>query len=352
VIKVCAPFLGRGFGLGVITVLALACSGTTFKGAPADPDETDTTDPVVSTHAGSTMRGSAGKPATTTTGGMTAGGSTSEAEAGSAPVAPQQQGGAHTGGSGGAAGAGRGRGRGGAGGAVTTAGAGGAVVLPPDQGAAGEPNIPDPPVEPSCATPLAEGWTAAIGSSGSNWEVAFGDPWVDVANQRLVVTYDDVAGRKSAYEGGYYVTAEVTLEGGTVLTPYPYVNEQRWPSLRRNSTGAGVELGATKYGSSESWTRNDWPGFSGTTINGTKTVSLTTYVKATAKALAVKVSYGGQTYRSGWVSGFTWPQTNLGIIRFTGENNSRVYSGDAVYVGPLSGCQKLTDAAIEALFED
>jgi hypothetical protein len=358
VIKVCAPFLGRGFGLGVITASALACSGATFKGAPADPDETDTTDPVVSTRGGSTSstpRGSAGKPPTKTTGGMTTGGMTTggasgasgAAEAGSAPVAPPQQGGNHTGGGAGGAG-----GSSGAAGAVTTAGAGGTVVLPPDQGAAGWTNIPDPPVEPTCAAPLAEGWTAAIGSSGSNWEIAFGDPWVDVANHRLVVTYDDVAGRKSAYEGGYYVATEVTLEGGTVLTPNPFANELRWPSLRRNSTGVGVELGATRYGTSESWTSNDWAGFSGTTIGGTKTVSLTTYVKATAQAVAVKVSYGGQTYRSGWLSGFTWAQTNLGIIRFTGENNSRVYAGDAVYVGPLSGCQKLTDAAVEALFND
>jgi hypothetical protein len=327
VIKVCAPILGHLFGLGVFTVSALGCSGAVFKAEPPAPDETDTTDPVV-------VSTRAGKPATTTTGGMPG-----EAEGGAAPVAPRQHGGSGgTGGNGGTAGA------------IATAGAGGNVVVPPEGGMAGEPNIPDPPIDPSCASPLAENWTAAIGSGGSDWEVAFGDPRVDVANHRLVVTYDDVAGRTSAYDGGYYVAAEVTLEGGTVLTPYPYANEQRWPSLRRSSTGAGVELGATKYGSSESWTSNDWAGFSGTTISGTKTVLLTTYVKATAKALAVKVSFGGQTYRSGWVSGFTWPQTNLGIIRFTGENNSRVYSGDAVYVGPLSGCQQLTDAAVDARF--
>jgi hypothetical protein len=335
VIKVCAPLLGHLFGLGVVTVSVLSCSGAVFEAGPPEPDQTDTSDSVViptrAGSTGSTMHGSAGKPASTATGGMP-----NEAEGGAAPVAPQHGGSGGTGGNGGTAGA--------------TAGAGGSVVSPPDGGAAGEPNIPDPPIDPSCASPLAENWTAAIGSGDSNWEVEFGDPWIDVANHRLVVTYDDVAGRTSAYDGGYYVAAEVTLEGGTVLTPYPYANELRWPSLRRSGTGAGVELGATKYGISESWTSNDWAGFSGITISGTKTVVLTTYVKATAKALAVKVSYGGHTYRSGWVSGFTWPQTNLGIMRFIGENNSSVYQGDAVYVGPLTGCQKLTDAAIDALF--
>ena len=36
--------------------------------------------------------------------------------------------------------------------------------------------------------------------------VEFGDPWIDATNHRLVVTYDDVASRKTAYEGGYYVS--------------------------------------------------------------------------------------------------------------------------------------------------
>jgi hypothetical protein len=359
--KLCAPFPGRVFGLGLVTISALACSGAVFKSEPQEPVEPEPTDPVVvSTRAGNTGRTTPGGAGTTTT----TGGTPSEARGGASQVVPPQQGGMapvappqggnYPGGNGGDGAGGAGGaggslgGNGGAAGAVTTAGAGGSV-LPPDQGSAGNPNIPEPP---RCASPLAENWTAAIGANGSNWQVAFGDPSIDVVNHRLVVTHDDVAARTSAYEGGYYVTAEVVLEGGTVLTPYPYANELRWPSLRRNSTGTGVELGATKYGSSESWSSNDWAGFSGTTISGTKAVLLTTYVKATANALAVKVSYGGQTYRSGWVSGFTWPQTNLGIMRFIGENNSRVYQGDAVYVGALSGCQKLTDAAVDALFQN
>ena len=75
-------------------------------------------------------------------------------------------------------------------------------------------------------------------------------------------------------------------------------------------------------------------------------------MKATAQAFAVKVTYGGHSYRSGWVSGFTWEKTNLGIMRYVGENNSSVYAGDAVYVGPLSGCQKLPDASVQAEFDD
>lgn len=330
-----------------MAVSAVACSGAVFKGAPPEPepDEPDTTDSVVvSTRGGATggsTRGSAGKPASTATGGKP-----SEGDGGMAPTQPQQ-----LGGGGGAGGSGTSAsGAGGVAGANTTAGAGGSVVVPPEEGNAGEPNLPDPPVEPTCASPLREGWTTAMGTSGSNWKLEFGDPYVDVANRRLVVSYDDVAGRTTPFEGGYYVTAEVSLDGGTVLTPYPYSNEMRWPSLRR--TNNGVELGGAKYGSSEGWTSNDWPGFSGITIAGTHQVVVTTYVKATSKAVAVKVSSGNSVYRSGWVTGFTWDKTNLGIMRYVGENNSRVYQGDAVYVGPLNGCEKLTDAAIEALFKN
>jgi hypothetical protein len=145
----------------------------------------------------------------------------------------------------------------------------------------------------------------------------------------------------------------VTLEGGTVLTPYPYVNEYAWPSVRRTSNGVGIDLGATGYGVTEPWRTEDWPGFSGRTIPGTTQIVLITYVKASAPAFAVKVLDGSNVYRTGWISGFTWPDTNLGLLRFVGENNSVVYAGsDAVYVGPLNGCQNLTDAAVQQLFED
>jgi hypothetical protein len=56
-------------------------------------------------------------------------------------------------------------------------------------------------------------------------------------------------------------------------------------------------------------------------------------------------------YRSGWVTDFHWPQTNLGIMRYVGENNSGVAGGsDLIYVGAVSGCQDLTDSAVDALF--
>jgi hypothetical protein len=41
-------------------------------------------------------------------------------------------------------------------------------------------------------------------------------------------------------------------------------------------------------------------------------------------------------------------------MRYVGENNSGVYHGgsDKIYVSPVSGCQKLSDATVEALFEN
>lgn len=323
-IKVSALSLGRVFGLGVVAVSAFACGGTAFSGSAPDPDATDMTDTVMVPNHGTSTGGKASPPTAKPSGAD-----------GGADTEPQPQ-----------------PPRGGTGGASTTGGGGSAGTVPPDDGLAGEPNIPDLPVDPNCASPLAEDWTAALDSSGSEWKTEFGDPWVDAANHRLVVTYDDVASHTTAYEGGYYVSAEVTLTGGTVLTPYPYANEGPLPSLRRNSNGTGIELGSAKYGSTEHWASSDWKGFSGVTIAGTTTVVVTTYIKATAQAVAMKVSYGGQQYRSGWVSGFTWPKTNLGIMRYVGQNNSSVFAGDAVYVGPLRGCQKLDDAALETLFQN
>lgn len=338
--------LGHAFGLGAIAVMAVACAGNSFKSAP-DSGVGGATESGVS-HGGEAAEGGAGN-AGHTGGVSTTGGGKPGFEAQPRPRAPQ--GGAAAGGQTGAGMAGSATAGSATAGSATAGGGGGDAVQPPDEGSAGEPNIPEPPA-PDCTAPLAEDWTAALGSAGSEWRVEFGDPRVDAEQHRLVVSFDDVASRATAYQGGYYVTAEVTLEGGTVLTPYPYSNEMRWPSLRRSGSGDSVELGATKYGSGEPWITNDWPGFSGVVIAGTKSVTLTTYVKASSKAVGVKVSYGGHTYRSGWVSGFTWPQTNLGVMRYVGENNSRVYSGDAVYVGPLRGCQKLSDAAVEAAFQD
>lgn len=327
------PLFGIAIALGILALSTFACGGSAFKAAPnEEPEATD---------GGAT---SGGKPATGSAGKASAKGGTAALGAGGdATFEPQPQpslGGSRNSNGGATGTAGK-----------ASAGAGGTIVVqPPEEGGAGEPNVPEPPLDPSCPLAITEGWTAPIDSAGSNWHVQFGDPYVDVAKHRLVVTYDDVASPLAPYQGGYFVTTEVTLEGGTVLTPYPHATEMRWPSLRR--TNGGIELGVTKYGISEDWTSNDWPGFSGVTIAGAKTVTLTTYVKATAQALAVKVTYGDHTYRSGWISGFTWPETSLGTLRYVGENNSRISSGDAIYVGPLNGCQKLSDPAVDAAFQE
>jgi hypothetical protein len=332
------------YGLGSLSLAAFACSGSTTSSgqAPApNPKDTGTINSAIPDQSGSTPSPTPVPTPTVpmpTVPGMAMGGTTSVV-GGAGAAKPAQRPDAIQGGGGAPA-------AGGDAGSLT-AGAGGEEL--PDQGHAGDPNLPDPPLSPNC-TALAEDWTQPIGA-GSNWEIQFGDPRIDVANHRLVVTFDDFAAHTVDYQGGYYVRAEVNLQGSTVLTPYPYVAVTRLPSLRRARNG--VELGGAKYGGGEVWTSDDWPGFSGIIIAGTTRVTVTTYVKAIAKALAVKVTYGGLTYRSGWVSGFTWSETNLGMLRYAGENNSRGSSAsDEVYVGPLSGCQGLSDTAVQAAFEN
>jgi hypothetical protein len=238
-------------------------------------------------------------------------------------------------------------------GAAPDAAGNGGAATPPDAGIAGEPNTPEPP-ETACDAPVHDTWDAPLGTAYSGWKVDFGDPRVDLANQRLIVSYDDIAARKTPLVGGYYLTAEVTFEGYTVLTPYPYVSEMLLPSLRRNAAGTGVQLGSTQYGQSNVW-HDDLPaGFAGKTLIDTNKVLVTTYIKASSKALAVKVQSGDQIYRSGWLTGFTWPETNLGVFRYVGENNSSVYGGasDVLYVGSVVGCQGLSDAAVAAHYDD
>jgi hypothetical protein len=313
------PFRRVGF-LGLCTLGSLswgsaACSGSTFTGK----------DPPKESENGVTDRGAGGDHGSTTNGpGNASGGNAAGGDAVS---------------SGGAA--------------TDTAGSGGSAT-PPDAGMAGEPNPPELPPELGCDAPIHDTWDAPLGTGHSGWRVEFGDPRVDQASQRLIVSYDDVAARNAPLVGGYYLTAEITFEGYTVLTPYPYVWEVLLPSLRRNAAGTGLQLGSTKYGQGNVW-HSDLPvGFAGKTLTDTNKALVTTYIKASSKALAVKVQSGDQIYRSGWVSGFTWPETNLGLFRYVGENNSSVYSGasDVVYVGPVDGCQGLSDAAVAQHYDD
>jgi hypothetical protein len=315
--------------LGSISGALAACSGSTFtgKGSPSDP-ENDLTGEGASGAGGRTTEGPDQAPepepkppaGTATPSGGNASGGTLSGSGGSAP---------------------------------DTAGSGGGVT-PPDEGMAGEPNSPELPPETGCDSPVHDTWDAPLGASHSGWKVEFGDPRVDLASQRLIVSYDDVAARKAPLVGGYYLTAEVTFEGYTVLTPYPYVSETLLPSLRRNAAGTGIQLGSTLYGQGNAWHDELPAGFAGKTLTDTNQVLVTTYIKASSKALAVKVQSGAQIYRSGWLTGFTWPQTNLGVFRYVGENNSSVYGGasDVVYLGPVDGCQGLSDDAVSAHYDD
>ena len=338
-IKVSACHVGRLFGVGLVSAVALACSGSSFKTGTSSLDQggTDTTDSVnLEPRGGKSATG--GKPS------MVTGGMTSEAEGG----APAEQ---HPLPSAAGSNAGGSVASGGTGGAAAGMGGVGGNVVPPD-GEAGEPNIPDPPIDPNCAVPIAEAWNEAL-SEDADWHVGFGDPSVDTVNHRLVLTYDDVAERTKPYVGSYYMESDVTIEGSTVFTPYPYTFEVYLPSMRRNAAGTGIELGATQYGPS-SWTATGWGTASGTAIAGTTKLHVSLYMQVASKAFAVKVSYGNKVYRSEWVTDFHWAKTDLGIMRYTGENNSGVYAGggNTIYVAPVSGCQKLSDAAVETLFKN
>lgn len=221
------------------------------------------------------------------------------------------------------------------------AGAGGS---PSEAGAGGTHPV-------GCASPIVETWTTPLGKSADGWALVFGDPRVDTSNHRLVISYDDIAKRTKPLAGGYFVRMTVTLSGGTVLVPYPHSNEGPFPSLRRSQDGSAIELGMTQYGSGQGWVDAGWPN-TGAALTGTTEVTLVYYVKASSSAVAAKVSHGGVVMRSRWVSGFTWEQTSLAVLQLVGMNHSVVYPDDGVYVGPLSGCEGLSDAQVEASYAE
>jgi hypothetical protein len=324
-----APLLVLG-AVGPVCWALAACSGSSFTGKSSPRDTEDDLQ----------AQGASGE------GGRAAGGPDQPREREPQPAADPANGTAGDYGGSGSGSGGSGSGGSGSGGS----GSG----TPTGSGVAGEPSPPEVPPDTGCGSPVHDTWEAPLGTSHSGWVVEFGDPRVDLASERLIVSYDDVAARKAPLVGGYYLTAEVTFEGATVLTPYPYVSGVLLPSLRRNASGDGVQLGSTQYGLGNAW-HSDLPaGFAGKTLSDTNKVLVTTYIQASNRALAVKVQSGDQTYRSGWITGFTWPETDLGVFRYVGENNSSVYGGasDVVYVGAIDGCQALSDAAVAAHYDD
>ena len=347
-------WIGPLFGIGCVSLATIACSGDVFtaqRGELAQGGSEPT--------SGAAQGGKAGNPpeeVTPASGGMLGDGGappelpdiTGGSSAGSAPHAGGSSGtggagGSITGGSaaGGAPHAGGSSGTGGAGGSIT----GGLGGLGGSGG-----NVIDPPIDPTCQSPIAETWTEPLSKTGL-WHTAWGDPVVDTAQHRLVLSYDDVAERGAPYNGSYYVESDVTIVGGTAFTPYPYTSEVLLPTLRRDAAGSGIQLGATQYGPT-SWSASGWADLSGSVIAGASKLHVVAYMQVTSKKFALKVSYAGKVYRSAWVTDFHWANTNLGVMRYVGENNSSVYSGkgDLIYVDSASGCQGLSDAAVAGLF--
>jgi hypothetical protein len=184
-----------------------------------------------------------------------------------------------------------------------------------------------------------------------SWWDWFGDPWVDVANNRLVVSYDDIVRRKAGIEGGYYLRQPVTLVGNTAYTTSPHLEGLLLPSVRRN--GDGIELGGMSYGDDyDSWSTTVPDEFAGAIIPDTIDAVVTLYVKMEYAEFAVKVEAGGMTYSSGWRETMFAPGTELTIVYMIGQNNSvgSGGSGDKIYIGPLTGYSNLSDSAVSAAY--
>jgi len=329
-----ARMAGPLFVFGTASSIALACSGAAFNDAGSGQAATAGTDSVPTDSVHRNPKSGSGKeplsaPSLGDVGGV--GGAPVESEPVDMGIQPPPNGGT----------AGNDDSRAGAP-DVAGAGDGGA-------GAAGSV-IETEPLPVGC-TPIVEDWTEPL-QNGGTWNIEWGDPYVDSSNHRLVLSYDDVAQRNSPYVAGYYVEGDVTIAGNVAFTPYPYVDEVLLPTLRRGDRDFGLQLGATIYGVSRGFELSGWGSVSGAIVSVATKVHFASFVQATSKAFAVRIGTGDAVYRSDWVRDFHWAGTNLGIMRFVGENNSGgTEGGGLIFVDTLRGCQDLDDDTIKKLFE-
>jgi hypothetical protein len=340
---------GQAFGIGGLAALGFACSGSAFRegsegaaGTNAKVDETTkNSSDVINTRPRGGGQG----------GGAPLSPMPDETAGGAPDVVPDLVGGTATGGAAGSEGGATG-GMGTTGGIANAAGTSAGGVAGTTQGEGGTAGAPIVVGPPGCDSPVTEDWSQPLGPS-NRWELTWGDPRVDTANHRLVLSYDDIVLRRAELTGGYYVTTEVTILGETAFTPYLWTKDVNLPSIRKNAEGSGMDFGIMYYAHSDTWSSTGWQNGATGHAGGDKML-VTVYVRnGTDKGQALKVVYENKVYRSEWVTYFNdWPDTNLGKLRYVGENNSSAYGvvEDKIYVGPIVGCQNLSDAAVTALF--
>jgi hypothetical protein len=208
-----------------------------------------------------------------------------------------------------------------------------------------EANGGSPNVTPKPCDPITETWRHSLGDPEMPWRKTFGDPAVSTVAGVLYLTYDDVVTHEAGFSGSYYFTFYIAFITEVVFHPNFFVvrseSTPNHPALW--FTKGHIKLGGKSYGEATFGTFGD---FTGQELAGAG-ASVTIYVKGESEALAVKVDDGIAIYRSGFV---TLPVPDTRTIALVGSNYLGVKDGEA-RLYPFSGCQNLSDAEVQAVYE-
>lgn len=202
----------------------------------------------------------------------------------------------------------------------------------------------------SCPIAINDPWNAtrypaALSKTSSPWWLRFGDPAVDVATERLFLTYDDIA-QRTQFAGAYAFTFTVTFTGAGAFhldfeaTAAAAMISAYEPAIR--FANGQLTLGGLKYGVAMPF--GTFGTFTGQTASASS-ANVTFYVRS--GAVAARVIIAGTTYRSGFV---TIPNLNASSgLWLVGANSNSDGTGRAALTA-LTGCAGFTDDELTAVY--
>jgi hypothetical protein len=184
-----------------------------------------------------------------------------------------------------------------------------------------------------CPDPVSDHWQGPLGAT-MPWSQAFGDP-ATAPGDVLRLTFDDVVHRR-ALAGGFRISFTLTFTGDISFMVDAGLISQP-PALKHGSGVTGLQLGGLKYGLGSTF--GSFGAWNGQTVAG-DSATVTVYVRATAKQVAVKVVAGGVTVKSGFVS---VPAFDASVLQMIGANTNGLQGANAIDVGPITGCAGMSD---------
>ncbi len=187
-------------------------------------------------------------------------------------------------------------------------------------------------------------WTAPLSSSSAPWRTTWGNPATTSADT-LALSFDDVV-RRAPLAQGYALRFRATFNGGDMAI-YPDFGipgfTGNYPAIRR--VGGTLTLGGLAYGRDRSF--GTAGAFTGQQVSA-DVADVALFVKASARAVAMRVQMNGSVYRTGFI-----PYANLdpGLLQLVGGNNSGSATSKTT-LSPIVGCAGMEDAWVDEMYRN